>query len=888
VNRPDGRVSIRTPDQRVRVFVSSTLEELSEERQAVRQAIESLRMTPVMFEQGARPHPPRALYRAYLDQSDVFVGLYWESYGWVAPGEEMSGLEDEYVLCGDRPRLIYLKTPAPNREPRLSRMIERIQRDDRASYRHFSDPDELRSLVADDLAVLLSEHFSSKIPPRFGLPSLPRPPTPLIGRDEDIAGVLRLLSEPTTRLVTIFGTGGIGKSRLALAVAEQAEDRYADGVAYVDLAPVGESSLLLLSVATALGIQERPGGSLAAQLRERLSGTRMLIVLDNVEQLADATADLSEVLASSDTIQFLTTSRRMLDVRGERLYELEPLAVPTGADQYTAAVELFLDRARAIQPEFQPAGDELATIGEICRRLDGLPLAIELASARARTLSPQAILERMGHHRLDFLRTGPRDLPARQRTLRDTIAWSHSLLSPNAQLLFARLAVFVGGAELEAIEQITNADGSLDTLDVLAEVVDGSLVRATGDGVQPRFGMLETIREFAVERLEARGDAGDYLARHQTYYLELAERGSAALSTSGQLEWLRRLGRENDNFRAILRRAVRRDDSATALRMGLALSTYWQIHADYGEARGRMEQIAALPSASPHDRAVAWTIGAIQAFLLGDREQLKSGLDDAIRLATDEDQRTVAFARLLRAIGNGVAPKDPELTEATHLLEAQGEPLAIAVGLVATASLARGYGQVKDAQRLAQAGHDLSAQIGEWWVRTYASGQLSVAALELGDRMAARRHAVESLDAAQRIGNLSAAGDALGLWAMADLRDGRAEQAGRLFALGERAYERLGHGQWRPDATSYRRFSSELQAALGDRYEQLLEEARDVNLDDAMSKLIGSGGSSDDSPPDNASRSSSRRSLKSTSRTAAGSGPPEPLSPHVPDGTIAR
>src|ERR671919_2169116 len=213
-------VPMHTPDQRLRVFVSSSLQELAEERRAVRGAIESLRLTPVMFEQGARPHPPRALYRAYLEQSDVFIGLYWERYGWVAPGEEISGLEDEYGLSGDRPKLIYIKTPSPSREPRLAKLIDRIQRDDRVSYRPFSDADELRSLVADDLAVLLTERFSASVPSvaasRSRAPApLPRPPTRLIGRDEEVARVLDLLAEPETRLVTIFGSGGMGKSRLA-------------------------------------------------------------------------------------------------------------------------------------------------------------------------------------------------------------------------------------------------------------------------------------------------------------------------------------------------------------------------------------------------------------------------------------------------------------------------------------------------------------------------------------------------------------------------------------------------------------------------------------------------------------------------------------------------
>jgi hypothetical protein len=228
----------------------------------------------------------------------------------VAPGEEVSGLEDEYGLAGDRPKLIYIKTPAPNREPQLSRLIARIRGDDRVSYRPFSGPEELRSLVADDLAVLLTERFSmSAAPPAEpsraeALPALPRPPTRLVGRDGDVRRVLDLLADPGARMVTIVGTGGIGKSRLALAVTERAKDRYADGVAYVDLAPVTEPALLLPTIADALGVQEGTGVSIGIRLRDRLAEAEMLIVLDNVEQLTDAAGDVADLLAGADAFSY--------------------------------------------------------------------------------------------------------------------------------------------------------------------------------------------------------------------------------------------------------------------------------------------------------------------------------------------------------------------------------------------------------------------------------------------------------------------------------------------------------------------------------------------------------------------------------------------------------
>jgi hypothetical protein len=259
-----------------------------------------------------------------------------------------------------------------------------IQRAD-VSYRSFGTADELRTLVADDLAVLLTERFAAaeapEGPPRAStIPPLPRPATRLIGRDADIRQVLDLLGDPNVRMVTIVGHGGMGKSRLALAVAEAARDRYPDGIVYIELASLTEPSLVLPTIAKSLDIEDHRGASVTDQLRDRLAAAQMLMVLDNMEQLADAANDLSVLLAATDALQLLVTSRRTLDIRGERIYRLGPLAIPSDGAA-TAAVELFLDRARSVRPGYQPSDADLATFGELCRSLDGLPLAIELAAA---------------------------------------------------------------------------------------------------------------------------------------------------------------------------------------------------------------------------------------------------------------------------------------------------------------------------------------------------------------------------------------------------------------------------------------------------------------------------------------------------------------------------
>ena len=262
---------IRTPDQRVRVFVSSALRELAAERRAVRDAIAGMRLVPVMFDLGARPHPPRTVYRAYLSQSQVFVGIYWQSYGWVAPGEPTSGLEDEYLLAAGLPRLIYVKSPAPDREPRLAEMLNRIKDDADVSYQHFSDPAELQSLVQDDLAVLLSERFemahaSDGASQEALAPALPAALTPLVGREREAEAAGELVLSEGVRVVTLTGPGGAGKSRLALEVAGQLAPRFADGVRFVDLAPVQRADLVAAAIAAGLRLRTS-GGALIADIK---------------------------------------------------------------------------------------------------------------------------------------------------------------------------------------------------------------------------------------------------------------------------------------------------------------------------------------------------------------------------------------------------------------------------------------------------------------------------------------------------------------------------------------------------------------------------------------------------------------------------------------------
>ena len=368
---------IRTPDQRLRVFVSSTLQELAAERQAVRDAVTRVRLVPVMFELGARPHPPREVYRSYLAQSQVFVGVYWQSYGWVAPGEQVSGLEDEYLLSAGLPRLIYVKSPAPDRESRLAEMLTRIRDGGDVSYQRFSAAAELQRLVENDLAVLLSERFemASSGDGAAGGASLagavPVPATPLVGRDGDAAAVGDLVRAEGVRLVTLTGPGGVGKSRLAVEVAQRLGPSFEDGVRLVELGSVRAAELVTAAIAAALGLSTS-GGRLIADLKSYLHARRLVLVLDNFEQVMGAAPLVAELLGAAPGVVALVTSRMVLRLSGEHEFPVPPLPVPpigAGGDaadvQRCASVRLFVQRARAVSAGFELTSGNAGAVAEI-------------------------------------------------------------------------------------------------------------------------------------------------------------------------------------------------------------------------------------------------------------------------------------------------------------------------------------------------------------------------------------------------------------------------------------------------------------------------------------------------------------------------------------------
>ena len=482
--------------------------------------------------------------------------------------------------------------------------------------------------------------------------NLPTQLTTFLGREREITEVGELLGR--SRLLTLIGPGGTGKTRLSLEVAARSLGRFPDGVYFVELSSIRDADLVLPTVAMDLSLPDRGGRSALERLADHIGDQRVLLVLDNFEQIVTAASQVGALLTACPNLTVLVSSRIVLRVSGEQEYLVPPLGLPDTAhlpalDQLSQyeSVALFIERARAVKPGFEVTNENAPAVAEICVRLDGLPLAIELAAARVRVLTPQAMLARLSD-RLGLLSGGSRDLPERQQTLRGAIAWSHDLLDEPDRALFAGLSVFVGGARLDAIERVCADDVSGDIIDALGSLVEKSLVRQ-GEGVdgEPRFDMLETIREYASEQAVERGRHAALRAAHAEVFAELAETaGPLAMSADKRL-WLDRLEEEHDNLRAALAWAAETDDAAVALRIGARLWRFWQMRGYLAEGAERLRSALGMPSGVEHPelRADALDAAAGLAYWRGDGQQSRTFYREEIELRQSlGDRRGLAEA----------------------------------------------------------------------------------------------------------------------------------------------------------------------------------------------------------------------------------------------------
>lgn len=931
----------------MRVFVSSTLEELAAERAAARRAVTHLHLVPVYFESGARPHPPRSTYRAYLRQSQIFVGIYWQRYGWVAPGMEISGLEDEYRLAAGKPMLLYLKRPAPELEPRLAAMIDAIRAAGAASYRTFDTPRELERLLTDDLAVLLTESFAGAAlganpaaeenesarqslpgsqtlsflftdiegstamlqrlggayagvltdhhqlvrealaaqggrevdtqgdaffavfgtagacaaaaiaiqqaiaahswpsgenlrvrigmhageveqtaaglvgievhrgariaavahgrqilvsaaaaallgdslpdgaslrdlglhrlkdlgqPERIfqldapGLPiafpalrSLDNPRLPnnlpvqassFIGRDAELAAISQLIR--ISRLVTLTGAGGSGKTRLALQAAAELLDSSGDGVWFADLAPVTHPGLVAGTVASVLSIQPESGRPMADTLTEAIGQRSLLIVLDNCEQVIDACAKLADtLLRACSHLALLATSREPLGIDGEHVYRVPPLAIAGPDDDVAAvggseAVRLLAERAEQAGAPLTLDERTAPVISRITRRLDGIPLAIELAAARLRGISVTELDARLDQ-RFALLTGGSRAAPARQQTLLAMIGWSWDLLTGAERDLLARLSVFRGGFDLTACEAVSASagDAAMQVLDLLGSLVDKSMVQFDDTAGPGRYRLLETVREFTAQRLAEHGPMAVHNTRlaHLRYYLALAETAAPQLIGPDQAQWLDRLDTELANLRAAIAFSLTQLDPESGLRLAAALRFFWKTRGHTSEATDALRALLDLPSAGQPSSTRAQALAAA---------------------ASVAEQHSAAQAycaeglSIARAAGNDRLMADLLATQAMGLL--------------------RG-GQEAAALPLVEAGLDLARQSGDPHLTGWLLDVHSWVMREEANQAAAARDAAESLALFREAGDLRGIGIQLANLGYVDVGAGKLTSA---------------------------------------------------------------------------------------------------------------
>jgi predicted ATPase len=844
--------AIRTPDQRLRIFVSSTLKELAPERRATRAALERLHLAPVMFELGARPHPPRDLYRAYLDQSDVFLGIYWERYGWVAPDETVSGLEDEYNLCPpDLPRLLYIKTPADNREPRLTELLDRIRDDDRAAFKYFETAKELAQLVQGDLATLLAERFEQSrrtvavpdaAPASEVVEStpLPVPLTDLVGRDRELATIERLL-DSGTRMLTLTGPGGIGKSRLAIAAARAAAPSFAGGTVFVDLSSVHDAAHVPNTIAQALGVRDTGDAPIVEKLEMSLGDRRILLVLDNFEQVLDAATTVTRLLASAPGLAVVVTSRSLLRVGGERSFEVGPLPVDS-------SVDLFVERAHAVKPDFEITPDNAAAVSGICAAVDGVPLAIELAAARVRVLAPVELLRRLDR-RLSLLVGGSRDLPERQQTLRRTIEWSTQLLDDSERRLLARLGVFEGGFTLDAAEFVgvdPGTDPTADVLTDLAALVDNSLLSQHDRADHARFSMLAVVREYAQEQLAAAGDLESVRDAHAGYFIRLGDEIEVELEGDRQLELVRRLDDERDNLRAAERCLLGSGDVDRAAHLAWTLYVYWWVAGLLGEVRAWMDEV--LESERPLTdltRATALYFTRAITFWQDPDGSVAAGLTESAELfhrAGQADGEALALISLALAIlateGADTARADDAMETSLSLFRTCGDLWGESMALVMLGRVALLRQKVPAALNRFEESLAITRREGDGLGEAIAVQHLGWARLLLGDVPAARANFAECVTLSADTGHVEGVAYGLeGLVAVAAL-GGEIERAGRLAGAARALRERTGLYN-APAFTFHQAYLDQLVAAgAGEQVEAATAAGRELTVDEAVAEAL--------------------------------------------------
>jgi predicted ATPase/DNA-binding XRE family transcriptional regulator len=693
----------------------------------------------------------------------------------------------------------------------------------------------------------------------------------LIGRDEVAAEIGRLLLQDEVHLLTLTGPPGIGKTRLALQVASDVAVHFDDGVYFVPLAPISDPGLVAPAIAQAIGVSVSGGISMEERLAQHLDGKEELLLLDNFEQVVQATSLISYLLTACPRLKLLVTSRELLRVQGEHRFPVPPLALPERAHLQDLAlltecpsVALFTQRARAIKHDFDLTEENAQSVAEICIRLDGMPLPLELAAARITLLSPREIVGQLDSH-LKLLVGGARDLPPRQATLRGALEWSYALLDAGERLLFARLAVFVGGCTLSAAQAICNARGDLpfDLLHGLSSLIDKSLLKREQLLGESRYSMLEMVREYAAERLDEGGEGADIKRVHAEYHLLFAEAAASQLESPEQAAWLNRLESIHDDMRAALQWSeCPEGDPQLGLRLAVALAPFWTVRGYFDEARDRLSRVFSRYEGQKRSilLARAYARAGRFAFRQSDYAAARRYYAESLAMSKELGDK-YAIAVALKGLGN-VATEEGDYLKASDLFEQGiamsrelGDPLQLADYLVGSAwaavhqsnfalatsqfeealSICRalehkeeaafalsGLGEVAvrqgdyaRAEILLEESLTMRREIDDRWGTAISLGTMAWAALRQGDDARARQLLKESIGMRKELGDKGGIAWCLERFAEIERKRGRSERAARLYGAADDLRQRVDTGVDPPERSEHERSIALARAQLG-------------------------------------------------------------------------